>query len=252
MPQNQFELYYQPQFDNDSHIVGAEALLRWKHPDRGQIPPSYFIGLAEETGLIIDIGKWVLSTACLQLREWSNSPLHNNMCLAVNVSARQFVESNFVEEITSVIKETGARPEKLKIEITESLVLKDVAGTIDKMRKLQEIGITFAIDDFGTGYSSLSYLRQLPLSQLKIDRSFVTDIANQSGAAAIARTIIGMAHTLDLTVVAEGVETVPQFAFLKRHGCDCFQGYLLGRPLPLCEFEDLIANHYKRHSTDVV
>ena len=152
----------------------------------------------------------------------------------------------------NIIHETGANPSKLKLEVTESLVLTDVDGTIEKMRQLQDIGITFAIDDFGTGYSSLSYLRKLPLSQLKIDRSFVADITNEPNAATIVRTIIGMAHTLELTVVAEGVETVQQYAFLKRNGCDCFQGYLLGRPVPLPEFQDLIANHYKHSATEVV
>ena len=252
LSKNQFEIYYQPLFDNASRIVGAESLLRWIHPDRGKIPPAHFIGLAEESGLIVEIGEWVMRAACQQLLKWSVDPCYNDMYLAVNVSARQFAQGNFIEMAHNIIHETGANPSKLKLEVTESLVLTDVDGTIEKMRQLQDIGITFAIDDFGTGYSSLSYLRKLPLSQLKIDRSFVADITNEPNAATIVRTIIGMAHTLELTVVAEGVETVQQYAFLKRNGCDCFQGYLLGRPVPLPEFQDLIANHYKHSATEVV
>ncbi len=248
LPNSQFSLYYQPQFDCSSHIVGAEVLLRWSHPERGHIPPNHFIGLAEETGLIISIGTWVLETACHQLTIWANQPSYENIYIAVNVSARQFSQPDFVDIVQHTLSSTSANPERLKLEITESLVLSDVEGSIIKMQELQKLGISFAIDDFGTGYSSLSYLRHLPISQLKIDRSFVMDIASEQSAAAIARTIIGMAHTLDLTVVAEGVETIAQFAFLKRHGCDCFQGYLMGRPVPLSDFIVMVGNHYNHNS----
>jgi diguanylate cyclase (GGDEF)-like protein/PAS domain S-box-containing protein len=248
LPQNQLRLYYQIQVDGSRQALGAEALLRWEHPQQGLVSPDQFIPLAEESGLILPIGKWVLHAACTQLKLWENSPLTQDLLLAVNVSPRQFRHPDFVEQVRKVLEQTGVNAKLLKLELTESLVLHDVADTIKKMEMLKLLGIRFAIDDFGTGYSSLSYLKKLPLNQLKIDRSFVRDIVVDPSDAVIVQTIIGMANNLGLNVIAEGVETEEQLAYLKHYGCPAYQGYLFGQPVPLEEFEKLISKTTKLDS----
>ncbi len=234
----QFRLYYQAQVDVAGRLIGAEALIRWAHPQRGLVSPLKFIPLAEETGLILPIGLWVLETACAQLKQWENSPLTRDLQLAVNVSARQFRHKDFVEQVRKVASKSAIRPELLKLELTESLVLDNVTDTISKMHELKATGIRFSMDDFGTGYSSLAYLKQLPLDQLKIDQSFVRNIVADPSDAVIVQTIIGMAQNFRLNVIAEGVETKEQFEQLQRYGCPAFQGYLFSKPLPIEEFEE--------------
>ncbi len=239
----QLQLYYQLQIDSTYRIIGAEVLLRWNHPQLGFISPADFIPIAEETGLILPIGDWVLRTACLQLKAWENVPLTQDLQLAVNVSARQFSQANFVKQVCKILVQTGANAKLLKLELTESLVMHNVAETIEKMETLKLLGIRFSMDDFGTGYSSLSYLKKLPLSQLKIDQSFVRDLITDPNDAAIIQTIIGMAHNLRLNVIAEGVETEEQRACLERLGCLTYQGYLFSKPVPVAEFEMLLNEH---------
>ncbi|MES2186934.1 MAG: EAL domain-containing protein [Pseudomonadota bacterium] len=233
IPNNELLLYYQPVVDAEARLTGAEALLRWRHPVRGMVSPGEFIPLAEQTGLILRIGLWVLETACEQLVEWSLQPETRDLTLAVNVSARQFRQLDFVSGVLAVLERTGARPDRLKIELTESLLLNDVEDIIDKMTALKKHGVGFSLDDFGTGYSSLAYLKRLPLDVLKIDQSFVRDVLTDPNDAAIVRTIITLAESLDLSVVAEGVETAGQLDFLTQNGCRLFQGYLFGRPAPM-------------------
>jgi diguanylate cyclase (GGDEF)-like protein/PAS domain S-box-containing protein len=238
--EGQFSLYYQAQVDSAGRLAGAEALVRWRHPTRGLVLPNNFIPLAEDTGLILPIGHWVLETACAQLARWATRAETADLTLAVNVSARQFHQADFVDQVLAVLGQTGADPHRLKLELTESMLLDDVEVTIVKMDALKACGVGFSLDDFGTGYSSLSYLKRLPLDQLKIDRSFVSDLEWDDGDAAICAATIGMAHNLRLRVVAEGVETEAQRYFLTTaHGCDYMQGELFGRPLPLAEFEAL-------------
>jgi EAL domain-containing protein (putative c-di-GMP-specific phosphodiesterase class I) len=234
---DQFLLYYQPQVDGDGHLTGAEALVRWQHPQRGLVSPAEFIPAAEESGLILPLGHWVLETACTQLVAWAAQTEKAHLTLAVNVSARQFRHPDFVDQVLAVLDRTGADPQKLKLELTESLLLDDVEDIIAKMTALKSRGVGFSLDDFGTGYSSLSYLKRLPLDQLKIDRSFVRDVLTDSNDAAIARTIVALGQSLGLAVIAEGVETEAQREFLASHGCLAYQGYLFGRPLPLRDFE---------------
>lgn len=226
-------LYYQPLVDGGSHVIGYEALLRWRHPTRGMVPPGEFISLAEQTNLILPIGQWVLRTACQQLVDWAPNPATSHLTLAVNVSARQFRQNDFVAHVQDVLRETGVNPHHLKLELTESLLISDVEDAIRKMSALRESGVRFALDDFGTGYSSLSYLKRLPLDQVKVDQSFVRDVLSDPNDAAIVRTILALAHSLELQSVAEGVETEGQRQFLLDNGCDVFQGYLFGRPAPL-------------------
>ncbi len=226
----QFILYYQPQVDSAGHLIGAEALLRWQHPRLGLVSSAEFIPLAEETGLILPLGYWVLETACAQLVEWSRQPETALLTLAVNVSTRQFRQPNFVDRVLAMLDQQGVDPGKLKLELTESLLLNNVEDTIAKMITLKAQGVGFSLDDFGTGYSSLAYLKRLPLDQLKIDRSFVCDVLTDPNDAAIAKTIVTLAHSLGLAVIAEGVETEGQRDFLTRSGCHAFQGYLFGRP----------------------
>lgn len=240
LTQGQLSLYYQPQVNNSGKIIGAETLLRWCHPIRGMVSPSEFIPLAEESGLILAIGSWVIQTVCEQLKAWETNPLTKDLHLAVNVSARQFRQADFVEQIREKLKTTGARPAKLKLELTETLVLHNVADTIEKMQTLKSAGVCFSMDDFGTGYSSLSYLKKLPLNQLKIDQSFVRDIIIDPNDAVIAQTIIGMGHTLGLNVIAEGVETEEQRNCLVNIGCDAFQGFLFSKPVPLEDFKQFL------------
>ncbi|PKO92687.1 MAG: sensor domain-containing diguanylate cyclase [Betaproteobacteria bacterium HGW-Betaproteobacteria-1] len=236
----QFFLLYQPQVDAARKVFCAEVLLRWNHPGRGWLSPTEFIATAEESGLIVAIGHWVLFHACLQLKAWESAEHSKDIQLAVNVSARQFRQPNFVEEIRQMLVQTGANPELLKLELTESIVLDNMAEAILKMQELRGIGVRFAMDDFGTGYSSLAYLKQLPLSQIKIDQSFVRDIATDPNDAAIVQTIIAMSSTLGLNVIAEGVETEAQFDMLQQYGCRQFQGFLFGRPMVLAELESML------------
>jgi diguanylate cyclase (GGDEF)-like protein/PAS domain S-box-containing protein len=231
-----FTLNYQRQTDSNGEPVGAEALLRWQRPSNQQVSPSVFIPLAEETGLILQLGEWVLEAACRQLVAWSRRPETAHLTMAINVSARQFRQPGFVDQVLRVIERTGADPRLIKLELTESLLVANVENTIDTMRVLKENGIGFALDDFGTGYSSLAYLKRLPLDQLKIDQSFVRDVLTDPNDAAIARTILGLGHSLGLEVIAEGVETAEQRNFLAMHGCRAFQGYLFGRPVSAEQF----------------
>ena len=237
LPEEQLVLFYQAQLDAGMRIVGAEVLLRWRHPQRGLVGPMQFIPLAEESGLIVPIGYWVLEMACAQLKGWESNPLTRNLHLSVNVSARQFRQRDFVQQVRNVVSTCGVDPTRLKLELTESVVLDNVADTIEKMHQLKRLGVRFSMDDFGTGQSSLAYLKRLPLDQLKIDQSFVRDIATDQGDAAIVQTIIGMARNLGLNVIAEGVENEAQKTFLLDNGCMEFQGYLFSRPIPLLEFE---------------
>jgi diguanylate cyclase (GGDEF)-like protein/PAS domain S-box-containing protein len=240
LSQNHFVLHYQPQAGKNGDITGVEALVRWQHPTRGMVPPMDFIPLAEETGLIIPLGQWILHTACVRLAIWMKQPATAALTMAVNVSARQFRHPDFVEQVLGVLAETGANPKRLKIELTESLLLDDVENTITKMTALKAKGIGFSLDDFGVGYSSLSYLKRLPLDQLKIDQSFVRDVLTDANDATIAHTIVTLGRTLGLAVIAEGVETEAQQDFLSNHGCDAYQGYLFSRPLSAEQLEAFI------------
>jgi diguanylate cyclase (GGDEF)-like protein/PAS domain S-box-containing protein len=240
LSQQQFKLYYQMQIDHHQRILGAEILLRWEHPLRGLVSPAQFIPLAEESGLILQIGYYVLETTCLQLKAWEKNPHANKLLIAVNISARQFRQTNFVEQIRSVLAQTGANPQYLKLELTETVVLDNMADTVKKMQALQALGVSFSVDDFGTGYSSLAYLKRLPLNQLKIDQSFVQDITTDTNDAIIVKTIIVMAKTLGLDVIAEGVETEAQLELLQQYDCHAYQGYLFGKPVPIEEFELLL------------
>lgn len=237
---NQFHLHYQIQVDSLLRPIGAEALIRWSHPERGMVSPAQFIPLAEETGLILSIGLWVLETVCAQLKAWERDEMTMNLVLAVNVSARQFHQSDFVEQVQSVVRRFDVNPSLLKLELTESLLLGDIQETVVTMKGLNMIGVRLSLDDFGTGYSSLQYLKLLPLNQIKIDQSFVRDIATDQNDAVIVQTIIAMAETLGLEVIAEGVETEVQREFLELRGCHYFQGYLFSKPLPIERFEEFI------------
>jgi diguanylate cyclase (GGDEF)-like protein len=238
----QFELYYQLQLDAGHRPFGAEVLIRWKHPERGMVSPAQFIPIAEETGLILSIGQWVLETACAQLKRWQEDANTRELTLSVNVSARQFHEEGFIAKVQGAVQRHGINPARLKLEPTESILLDAVDGTIATMDALKALGVQFALDDFGTGYSSLQYLKRLPLDQLKIDQSFVRDIDSDTSDRAIICTIIAMAHNMNLSVIAEGVETEAQFQFLKHSGCDQYQGYLFGRPAPIGQFEAQLAS----------
>ncbi|HCY17149.1 MAG: hypothetical protein A2Z93_06530 [Curvibacter sp. GWA2_64_110] len=226
-------LHYQPVVDVRGRTTGFEALVRWQHPQRGLVGPGDFIDLAEQTGLILPIGQWVLLAACRQLVAWRAQPATRELSLSVNVSARQFRRSDFVAQVLAALHDTGADPQRLKLELTESVLLSDVEDAIRKMSTLRDSGVRFALDDFGTGYSSLAYLKRLPLDQLKIDQSFVRDVLTDVNDAAIVRTILALAHSMDLVAVAEGVETEGQRQFLLDNGCTVFQGYLFGRPAPI-------------------
>ncbi len=240
LERDEFVLHYQPQVDLASGaIVGMEALIRWQHPEMGMVAPSRFIGVAEETGLIVQIGAWVMRAACLQNQAWQQAGL-GKLRVAVNLSARQFGAPNLIEEIRSVLAETALPPACLEIELTESLFMSDVTLAVELLHGMKALGVNLSIDDFGTGYSSLSYLSRFPIDVLKIDRSFVAEITRDSNDAAIVASIIALAHNLKLAVIAEGVETGEQLDYLRRHGCDEMQGYYFSRPLPAAEFEQLL------------
>jgi diguanylate cyclase (GGDEF)-like protein len=235
---NEFVLFYQPQVDA-SGLIGAEALIRWKHPRRGLLAPGEFIPLAEETGLILPLGDWVLEAACMQIALWADRKEAADLTIAVNISARQFRQPGFVDRVLEVLKSTGAQARNLKLELTESMLVDNIEDVIAKMNEFKSHGIGFSLDDFGTGYSSLAYLKRLPLDQLKIDRSFVRDILDDAGSRAIAQSVVSLGHAFGLTVIAEGVETGAQRDFLNNLGCHSFQGYFFGRPLPFEEFQKL-------------
>ena len=234
---SQFMLLYQAQVDSQGRVTGAEALVRWQHPVKGIVSPAVFIGLAEESGLILPLGHWVLQEAMRQQAVWRKDPALSHLRLAINVSARQFRQEDFVEQVLQVLEESGANPRRITLELTESLLLQDVEGVINTMRTLRAHGLGFSLDDFGTGYSSLNYLKRLPLDQIKIDQGFVRDALSNPSDAAIAYAIITLANKLGLGVIAEGVETTEQHQFLVSHGCPAFQGYLFGRPEPVGALE---------------
>jgi diguanylate cyclase (GGDEF)-like protein/PAS domain S-box-containing protein len=236
----QFQLNYQIQVNSTGQAVGAEALIRWPHPERGMISPFHFISLAEETGLILPIGQWVLETACEQLAVWQHNAATRDLTLAVNVSARQFRQVDFVKKVQKVLSDSSIDPTKLKLELTESILVDSVQEIVATMHALKALGIKFSLDDFGTGYSSLQYLKQLPLDQLKVDQSFVRDLVDDDSDKAIVLTVITMAKSLGLDVIAEGVETEAQRQFLLENGCENYQGYLFSRPVSIDEFEALL------------
>lgn len=235
--ENQFKLYYQMQVDYAGKVHGAEVLIRWQHPIKGLVPPLQFIPLAEETGLILPIGLWVLNTACAQIKAWENDPIASHLQIAVNVSASQFHDPDFVKHVSDMLENYAIQSDRLKLELTESLVLNNVEEAIVKMQSLRELGVRFSLDDFGTGFSSLYCLTKLPLDQLKIDQTFVRNICVNNRDAVVVQTIIGMANNLGIEVIAEGVELEEQRAFLKQHDCNFYQGYLFSKPLPIEAFE---------------
>ena len=238
----EFHLVFQPQVDATGRVTGAEALLRWNHPLRGFISPAEFIPVAEDSGLILQIGHWVLHTACKQLARWAASPLTKDLCLSVNISMLQLLESNFVSSVAESLAATHAHPHQLKLELTESAMMEMVEDCIVKMQQIQRLGVRFSLDDFGTGYSSLSQLQRLPLDQIKVDKSFVTNLAADPRNASIAKAIITLAHELGLNVIAEGVETELERDLLLQQGCSNFQGYLYSRPIPIAQFERYLAD----------
>jgi diguanylate cyclase (GGDEF)-like protein/PAS domain S-box-containing protein len=236
----EFKVYFQVKVDAHQEPIGAEVLVRWQHPRRGLVLPAAFIGLAEETGAIVPLGRLVFGAACAQLRSWAARPDRRDLGLSVNVSPKEFLQADFVANLLGILDDSGADPDKLTLEITENLLIDNIVQVIEKMAVLRHRGISFAIDDFGTGYSSLGYLKRMPLRELKIDRSFVRDMLSNSNDASIVRIVIALGHELGLDVVAEGIETPGQFDFLKTHGCRTFQGYLFGAPMPLDEFEGML------------
>ena len=239
----QFELYYQVQVDHHGKASGAEALIRWIQPDGGFVSPASFIPLAEESGLILAIGDWVLETACAQLQRWQGDPVTADLLLAINVSASQFHQRDFCERLQDAVRRYAINASRLKLELTEGVLLENIEETIASMQQLKDVGVQFSLDDFGTGYSSLQYLKRLPLRQLKIDQSFVRDLVSDASDQAIVSTIIAMAHALQLDVIAEGVETQEQRELLEQLGCRRYQGYLYSRPLPAGRFHEWLIQH---------
>jgi len=235
----QLALHYQPVADETEAVIGAEALARWSHPGCGMVPPGAFISLAEQTGWILPLGQWMIQSACEQLHTWSAETVTEDLGISVDISARQFRQPEFVQQVIDTIRTIrtiGVNPALLTLELTENLLLGDVDDAIAKITRLQAFGVGFSLDDFGTGNSSLAYLKRLPLEQIKIDQSFVRDVSEDPNDAAIARTVIALGHSMGLTVVAEGVETAGQRELLLRDGCRVFQGYLFGRPVPIDQF----------------
>ncbi len=246
---NQFVFYYQPQIEK-GRLTGVEALIRWFHPTRGLVPPDHFISLAEDTGLILPIGEIGLESACAQLAAWSRRTKTADLSISVNISARHLRQPDFVQKVLSVLDSTGARPQNLRLELTESMLSHNIDDTIAKMTELKSHGVRFCLDDFGTGYSSLSYLKRLPISRLKIDRAFVKDILVDAASGAIAQTIISLGRALEISVIAEGVETEEQRGYLAGMGCHSYQGYLFSPPLPIREFEQFLDAFSRRHHAD--
>jgi EAL domain-containing protein (putative c-di-GMP-specific phosphodiesterase class I) len=246
LERGEFVVHYQPQVNIETgRIVGVEALVRWQHPERGLVSPLEFIPVAEETGLIVPLGAWVLRTACAQNRAWQDAGLPP-MRMAVNLSARQFQRRDLLDTVAGVLSETGLPPQYLQLEITEGAAMQDVDLTLAILRELREAGVQISIDDFGTGHSSLSYLKRFPIDVVKIDQSFVQDLTVDPNDAAIASTIIVMAHALNLKVIAEGVETAEQLAFLRERDCDEMQGFLFSRPAPAPELDQMLRRNGRR------
>ncbi|MCU0541497.1 MAG: EAL domain-containing response regulator [Oscillatoriaceae cyanobacterium Prado104] len=240
LEREEFQVYYQPQVNlKTGQITGAEALLRWRHPEKGQISPAEFIPVAEETGFIVPLGEWVLKTACKQLKVWHNAGL-SGLRMAVNLSARQFYQPNLSSRVAGILEEIGLHPSCLELELTESMMVQDAKIASKTLKNLKDLGVFISIDDFGTGYSSLSYLTQYPFDTLKIDRCFVSNIAEGCRNAAIVKAIINMAHSLSLEVVAEGVETEAEKDFISGYDCDTMQGYWFSPPVPAADFEKLL------------
>jgi EAL domain-containing protein (putative c-di-GMP-specific phosphodiesterase class I) len=236
LAEGQFQLYLQPQI-LDGQVIGAEVLLRWQHPQKGMVSPAEFIPVAEHTGVIVEIGNWVMEESCNILNIWAGKSATKSLSLAENVSARQFRQADFVRTVAQVLTNSGVDPKKIKLELTESLALENIGDTVERMHTLRQLGVGLSLDDFGTGQSSLSYLKRLPLTQLKIDQSFVRDIASDPNDAILVQTIIGMARNLKLDIIAEGVETAEQQEFLLKNDCHAFQGYLFGKPVHWSTFE---------------
>jgi EAL domain-containing protein (putative c-di-GMP-specific phosphodiesterase class I) len=236
--EKQFILHYQVQMDNSNRPVGAEALIRWEHPLRGMVSPAEFIPVAEESALILDIGNWVLETASRQLAEWSKQRITRDLSLAVNVSPQQFRQPDFVSRIYTLLHKFNLDASRIKLELTEGVILDDVNDVVEKMHALKALGVTLSLDDFGTGYSSLSYLKLLPLDQIKIDQSFVRNVTVDRKDAILVQTIIDMAQNFGFDVIAEGVETEAQLAFLKQHDCMAYQGYLFSKPVAIDTFTE--------------
>ncbi len=243
LQQESFCLHYQPQINAAGQVVGVEALVRWISKEHGFISPAEFIPLAEKTGLILPLGRWILHTACTQLAQWARQPQRQGLSMAVNVSAGQFQQSNFVEQVREVLQETGAPAHQLKLELTESAMVEDMEAVVARMQALRQLGVRFSIDDFGTGFSSLAYLKRLPLDQLKIDQGFVRDCLEDHNDASIAQTVIALGHSLGLEVIAEGVETAAHQAALQGWGCRFFQGYGISKPLPAQALEAFLTTH---------
>jgi diguanylate cyclase (GGDEF)-like protein/PAS domain S-box-containing protein len=242
LEQGEFQLHYQPQIDSDGVVVGTEALIQWFHPLRGRVPPDEFIPLAEEAGLIVELGRWVLETACVQIAEWSTRPLMEGVTVAVNVSVRQLLDPQFVNLVRETLRKSGANPRRLKLEVTESSTMEKIGDVIAIMTDLKRDNVGFSLDDFGTGYSSLSHLQHLPIDQLKIDRSFVSNVLTRPKDASIARTIIMLGSNLGLSVIAEGVETEAQRAFLQAEGCHLYQGFLYSPAITGVQFEAFVCS----------
>jgi EAL domain-containing protein (putative c-di-GMP-specific phosphodiesterase class I) len=234
--EEQFVLYYQAQLNSHDQVTGAEVLIRWQHPQRGLIPPSEFIAHAEKTGLIIPIGQWVLAQTCAQLQAWKADPRYGNLGLAVNISQKQLRRPEFVTDVLTLIESYGIDAQHLELELTETLIVQDMDDLIRKMTALVGQGVRFSLDDFGTGFSSLSHLKRLPLSTLKIDRSFICDLPSDANSETIVRTVIALGHSLGMSVIAEGVETEAQRRLLANNGCQAYQGYLFSKPVPLAAF----------------
>jgi EAL domain-containing protein (putative c-di-GMP-specific phosphodiesterase class I) len=241
--ERQFLLHYQPQVSSDGDVIGVEALVRWQHPERGIVSPGEFIPLAEDTGMILPLGRWVLHTACEKLALLGNECTTGPIGMSVNVSALQFRQPDFVDEVLEALRQTRADPELLKLELTESLLVDDIDTAIAKITRLREHGVLFSLDDFGTGYSSLSYLKRLPLHQLKIDQSFVRNVMTDPRDSAIVSAIITLGHTMGMSVIAEGVETPDQRDFLAERDCRSYQGFLFSRPLSCDQLGDYLAKH---------
>jgi EAL domain-containing protein (putative c-di-GMP-specific phosphodiesterase class I) len=247
LERGELELHYQPQVSlRSGNVISMEALLRWRHPKLGMIPPTEFIPLAEETGLIVPIGTWVIKTACTQLKTWQQEGLPIQF-VAVNLSPRQFMQKDLLSQIADILEETELDASCLELEITEGLIMRDVDSAIMTLQALKLMQVQIAIDDFGTGYSSLNYLKRFPLDRLKIDKSFINDINNDPNDAAIALAVIAMAHSLQLKVIAEGVENEQQLIFLKSRRCDDMQGYYFSRPLPAAEARTLLRENRRMH-----
>ncbi|ARV17542.1 Phytochrome-like protein cph2 [Curvibacter sp. AEP1-3] len=239
---NEFFLVYQPQVQSDGRAMGAEALLRWRHPQLGLVSPGDFIPVAEESGLILPLGSWVLQEACQTLQRWAKLPVMAGLSLSVNVSAKQFLQADFVQQVASAMERHGVVAARLKLELTESMLVQDMNDIIAKMHSLHALGVGCSLDDFGTGFSSLSYLKKLPLDQIKIDQAFVRDVLTDPSDAAIARTVLQLGESLGFAVIAEGVETEGQRDFLLANHCRLFQGYLYSRPLASIDFEMYVAD----------